>query len=138
MSETVTRSGNIREQLPPLLSAYRSSSAHTFESPVAFQLGLLLEELFIRVLRSVSGCPVIWERFLCVCWAVSPTLHKEHGDKDKAGGLAANLGFLGFPQRGCASLGRESPRGISAPTAPLDRSMGPEPAGNTRARPGEL
>lgn len=60
VSGTVIRSRNIWEQLPPLLSTYRSSSTGTFESPVAFQLGILLKELLRHVLRSVSGCPVTW------------------------------------------------------------------------------
>lgn len=60
VSETVIRSRNTWEQLPPLLSAYTSSSTHTFESPVAFQLGILLKESLSDILREVSGCPVTW------------------------------------------------------------------------------
>lgn len=60
VSETVIRSRNTWEKLPPLLSAYTSSSTHIFESPVAFQLGILLKESLSDVLREVSGCPVTW------------------------------------------------------------------------------
>lgn len=99
MSRTVIRSRNIWEQLPPLLSAYRSSSAHTFESPVAFQLGTLLKELLGRVLRSVSGCPLTWTISFVSAGlfpgAQGPAAFTRN--KDKPRGLPANSALWAFP-----------------------------------------